>query len=214
MSSNFLNSFIREFGKNSGKFISNKIFGRSWSTPHSHEISMQKNEDSSTPEKNPTINEGLNENAEFTDSSTQSNDGNTDQNQQGINTTANHESDNNLETLIQSTKTPLGKNTIILVFSVLIVCIISLVLISHNSELSKKRDFDKHNQLEYFEGLIRLKIKDGNKSKALFFIHKLNHPSDAIMPNDGSLKKFFSTNPSYKYYWMQKKKLYMNRILD
>ena len=24
----------------------------------------------------------------------------------------------------------------------------------------------------------------------------------------------FSMNPSYKYYWMQKKKLYMNRILD
>lgn len=215
MPSRFFNSFIREFGKNSGKFISNKIFGRSWSTPYSHEISMQKNEDSTTPEDSSTKNEQLNENSESTDSSTQANDGYTDhRNQQGINTETNHESDNNLETLIQKTRTPIGKNTLILVFSVLIVCIISLLLISRNSELAKKRDFDKHNQLEYIEGLIRLKIKDGNKSKALFFINKLNHPSDAIMPNDGSLKKFFSMNPSYKYYWMQKKKLYMNRILD
>ncbi len=108
MPSSFFNSFIREFGKNSGKFISNKIFGRSWSTPYSHEISMQKNEDSTTPEDSSTINEQLNENSESTDSYAQANDGNTDhQNQQGINTETNHESDNNLETLIQSTRTPI-----------------------------------------------------------------------------------------------------------
>ncbi|MBP5995273.1 MAG: hypothetical protein KA736_06185 [Crocinitomicaceae bacterium] len=69
---------------------------------------MQKNEDSTTPEDSSTINEQLNENSESTDSYAQANDGNTDhQNQQGINTETNHESDNNLETLIQSTRTPI-----------------------------------------------------------------------------------------------------------
>ncbi len=30
----FLNSFFRETGKNTGKWVSNKVFGSGWSTPH------------------------------------------------------------------------------------------------------------------------------------------------------------------------------------
>jgi hypothetical protein len=33
----FWNSFFRETGKNSGKWLSNKVFGSSWSTPYSIE---------------------------------------------------------------------------------------------------------------------------------------------------------------------------------
>ena len=42
----FWNSFFRETGKNSGKWLSNKVFGSSWSTPYSieHKYSTAANQ--------------------------------------------------------------------------------------------------------------------------------------------------------------------------
>jgi hypothetical protein len=36
----FWGSFWRETGKNTGKWASNKVFGRGWSTPHSHDVNL------------------------------------------------------------------------------------------------------------------------------------------------------------------------------
>jgi hypothetical protein len=36
----FWGSFWRETGKNTGKWASNKVFGRGWSTPHSHDVNI------------------------------------------------------------------------------------------------------------------------------------------------------------------------------
>jgi hypothetical protein len=36
----FWSSFWRETGKNTGKWASNKIFGRGWSTPYSHDVNV------------------------------------------------------------------------------------------------------------------------------------------------------------------------------
>lgn len=36
----FWGSFWRETGKNTGKWASNKIFGRGWSTPYSHDVNI------------------------------------------------------------------------------------------------------------------------------------------------------------------------------
>lgn len=39
----FWGSFWRETGKNTGKWASNKIFGKGWSTPYSHDVNINNN---------------------------------------------------------------------------------------------------------------------------------------------------------------------------
>ena len=41
----FGKSFSRELGKNSGKWVSNKLFGDSWSTPHRIVIQNREREE-------------------------------------------------------------------------------------------------------------------------------------------------------------------------
>ena len=49
--SSFWSSFKRELGKNSGKWISNKIFGNKWSTPYRNDITInRKSERSDLPD--------------------------------------------------------------------------------------------------------------------------------------------------------------------
>jgi hypothetical protein len=48
----FWSSFWRETGKNTGKWASNKIFGRGWSTPYSHDVTVTRDTSSGSSGNN------------------------------------------------------------------------------------------------------------------------------------------------------------------
>ncbi|MFM6946202.1 MAG: hypothetical protein ACKOWW_03615 [Flavobacteriales bacterium] len=149
-------------GKNSGKYISNKIFGRSWSTPYSHEFTVQKNEDSNNFRGGKKIDDNIDINAPLNDSSKLSNNVNFDQNdKREIHNASNHGINNILEICQQSNRAPIRKNTLMLLLAVFFIGILCLYFVSRSSELAKNKDFDRHNQLEYIELQIRLKLNKG-----------------------------------------------------
>jgi hypothetical protein len=58
------------------------------------------------------------------------------------------------------------------------------------------------------------KVKNGKEAEALELIQQLNHPGEELMPNDGSVEVFLKGSPSYQFYWMEKKKYYVNQALQ
>jgi uncharacterized membrane protein YeiB len=107
-----------------------------------------------------------------------------------------------------------NRKVILIAIGALLAVIVAIFLFKTFTDSTSANNMQIHQQLEVLEIQIRQNIKNGKEAEALELIQQLNHPGEELMPNDGSIETFLKGSPSYKFYWMEKKRYYINKALQ
>lgn len=207
--SSFWNAFIRETGKNTGKWASNKIFGTGWSTPYKNDLSIT----------NSSANEALDD--EATDQGSTETNIHYDIDVKNVETNTHdvtiEQIRNNAEKEFWSNQekstTKKSRNGIILTFGIIALVFLAIFFLNKNMKDNQLSNSEIQIQLETKEIIILQLINSGEQSKALNLVSELNHPSQETMPNDGSISNFFQS-VSYNKYWQEKREELKTKILQ
>lgn len=206
----FWGNFFGETGRNSGKWVSNKVFGPTgWATPKRHIFSndnrriekevlktlddmsvsaktLQNSSSKTVIQKNVTTNEHDVKIAEI-------------------------ESKTLSEKIARDNKE--SKFSIWTTFGVFAAMLISIIIIHYYTNINKIADEELHLNLEKTEFQINLLLKEGKNVEASSLIFELNHPSEKPMPaKDLSIKEWLNGQATYNNYWMKKRTYYIEQI--
>lgn len=204
--SSFWNSFKRETGKNTGKWLSNKIFGNGWSTPSRHEISMAEKRLTENQESEHTTND--------VDITNNINIKNVETNEHDIEIEKirNERSKEFWRETIQQENSK-SKRGWIIAIGITLLCF-GLIYMMANHQIAKKtNDADLQLSLEQKEIQVLQLISSDKKEEALELVMELNHPSEEQMPGSGKISDMFNQT-SYKNYWDLKREALKTRILN
>ncbi len=200
----FWNSFKRETGKNTGKWLSNNLLGNGWSTPSRHEI-IEPTEQTKDADES-AISSHTSNDVDIHIKNVQTNEH--DVNIAEINARSS-------EIFFDKTiviEQRMNRKGLLLTFGIISILVLSVFLLHTTNENKKLSDSEIQLQLEKKEIQILQYIKTGEKEKALDIIPELTHPSDKPMPNNGNLKDWLNQS-TYSNYWNLKRQQLMNEAL-
>jgi hypothetical protein len=205
---NFWRNFWGETGRNSGKWVSNKVFGDAgWATPRRHIFSNDSGKIQKIAKK---ALDDFPESVKSTQNDTPktvikknvaTNEHDVKIAEMGNKTIS--------ETFHRQTKE--NKFSIWLVvgiISVLFILIFGLYNYNNNIRIS---DEELQLKLESTELQINILLKEGKKEEASALIFKLMHPSEKPMPNNGTVNDWLNPK-TYNNHWMEKRAYYIELI--
>lgn len=207
--SRFWGNFWGETGRNSGKWVSNKVFGNSgWATPKRHIF----NTDSKRTEK--VAKKAFDDLSEsFSIPKTSSSKTVIEKN------VATNEHDVKIFELkkaklleVSKREEKESKMTMWIVIVTIVVVTLLFLLMFHYQEKSRLADVELQLKLEKTELQINLLLKEGKKAEASELIFELNHPSDKAMPSNESLENWLDHKETYNEHWMAKRAYYMELV--
>jgi len=198
--SSFWSSFWRETGKNSGKFLSNKVFGEKWSTPYRHEIT-RKNSFASADVAPKKESKPVNETSAPTFKTTRVFQKNVATNEHDVDIVK-IQSEKSLEFFAHHSRESkkVSNRSMIFGLSVVILTAATLFIGGQITETKRISNEQMHLKLEKIEFEINSLIKKGKTEEASELIFQLEHPSESVMPGTGKVSDLFLGIPTYKKY--------------
>lgn len=201
----FWGNFWGETGRNSGKWVSNKVFGPAgWATPRRHIFnnemkiaekaamkSMDDFSESAMSPKQASTKNVINKNVATNEFDVK---------------IAEIGSKSLSETFDHSKKE--NKYSIWVAIGI-VVAMITLIFILYNFNNNNRiADEEIQLKLEKIELQINLLLKEGKNAEASILIFELNHPSDKPMPSNTSVNEWLNGQETYNNYWMKKRAYY------
>lgn len=205
----FWSNFWGETGRNSGKWVSNKVFGLAgWATPKRHifnnEIKIAENAARKTSDDWPDSPISLKE---------------SDWDNRIEKNVATNEFDVKIaeiesKTLSESIVRLEKENKFSFLIAIAVVGLLFIfVFIMYNYNNNKRiADEEVHLRLEKIELQINLFLKEGKKTEASVLVFELNHPSNKPMPSSTSVKEWLNGQETYSNYWIKKRAYYTGTI--
>lgn len=204
----FWGNFWGETGRNSGKWVSNKLFGPAgWATPRRHIF----NNEIKRIEKEAKINlDNLSKSPNSSESMPIAKviNKNSDTNEHDVKI-AEIQNKTLSDTFYNERK---ESKFFIWTIGGIFVGMLTFIFIIHNYTNTRRiEDKEQHLKLENKEFQINLLLKEGKKVEASALIFELNHPSEKPMPNNGTVNDWLNPK-TYNNHWMEKRAYYIELI--